>query len=73
MSNDTKIHGTSIMNATATGNKFSQQNSINWSYLSLGSVALYQTNMKQNTHVFKPSTIDCKLMNESLTNNSGML
>ena len=56
MSNATKILGTNIIIATITGNKFSQQNSISWSYLSLGSVALNQTNIKQKIQVFKPKT-----------------
>ena len=46
------------MNATATGNKFNQHNSIKASYLNLGKVALNQTNIKQNIHVLRPNTID---------------
>ena len=61
------------MNATAIGKRFNQHNSTNWSYLNLGKVALNQTNIKQNTQVFKPKTIDCKLMKDSFTNNSGIL
>ena len=61
------------MKATQTGNRFNQQNSINWSYLNLGKVALNQTNKKQNTNVFKPKTIDCKLRKDSFTNSTGIL
>ena len=61
------------MKATATGNKFNQHNSIKASYLILGRVALNQTNIKQNTHVFKPKIIDCKLIIELFINNSGIL
>ena len=58
ISKETSILGTKIMKATHTGNKFNQQNSINWSYLNLGKVALNQTNKKQKKHVFKPNIID---------------
>ena len=61
------------MKATTTGKRFNQQNSINWSYLNLGRVALNQTNIKQNIHVFNPKIIDCKLIIELLTINSGAL
>ena len=61
------------MNATAIGKRFNQHNSTNWSYLNLGRVALNHTNIKQNTQVFKPKTIDCKLMKDSFTNNSDIL
>ena len=61
------------MNATAIGKRFNQHNSISWSYLILGKVALNHTKRKQKTQVFKPNTIDCKLMKVSLTNNSGKL
>ena len=50
------------MKATQTGNKFNQQNSISWSYLNLGNVALNQTKKKQNTQVFKPNIIDWMLI-----------
>lgn len=72
MSNATKILGTRIINATATGKRFNQHNSINWSYLNRGRVALNHTKQKQNRQVFKPKIIDCKLMNESFTNSSGI-
>lgn len=60
------------MKATQTGNKFNQHKSIKASYLILGKVALNHTNIKQNIHVFNPSIIDCKLIKESLINNSGI-
>ena len=46
------------MKATATGNKFNQHKSINWSYLSRGNVALNHTKKKQKIQVFKPKIID---------------
>ena len=46
------------MNATQTGNKFNQHNSINWSYLNLGRVALNHTKKKQKIQVFKPNIRD---------------
>ena len=61
------------MNATATGSKFNQHNSIKASYLILGNVALNQTNIKQNIHVFSPNTIDCKFITELFMNISGIL
>ena len=64
--------GTKIIKATQIGNKFNQHNSIKASYLILGKVALNHTNIKQNKHVFNPSMIDCKLIKESLINNSGI-
>ena len=64
---------TNIIKATTTGNQFNQQNSINWSYLSLGKVALNQTNIKQKIQVFKPKTIDCILKKVSLTIKFGIL
>ena len=73
MSNATNILGTKIINATATGNKFNQHKSINWSYLNLGSVALTNTNKKQGKQVFKPKKIDCKLNTESFTKTSDRL
>ena len=73
MSKATKILGTSIIKATAIGKRFNQHSSTNWSYLNLGKVALNQTNMKQNKHVFIPKTIDCKLIKDSFTNSSGIL
>ena len=45
------------MNATAIGSKYNQHREINWSYLSLGKVALNKTNKKQKKHVFKPNII----------------
>ena len=62
-----------MIKATATGNKFNQHNSIKASYLILGNVALNQTNIKQNIHVFTPKIIDCKFITELLINNSGIL
>src|ERR1700735_4164053 len=61
------------MNATATGNKFNQHNSIKASYLNLGKVALNQTNIKQNKHALIPNTIDDIFIYDSFTNNSGKL
>ena len=61
------------MKATATGSRFNQHNSIKASYLILGSVALNQTNIKQNIHVLRPNIIDCKFIAELLINNSGIL
>lgn len=58
MSKATNILGTSIIKATATGNRFNQHKSINWSYFILGRVALNQTNKKQNRQVLIPKTID---------------
>lgn len=58
ISNATNIDGTSIIKATATGNRFNQHRSINWSYLKRGKVALIHTNRKQNKQVFKPRIID---------------
>ena len=52
------IEGTSIIKAITIGNKYNQHNSINWSYRNLGKVALNQTNMKQNRHVFNPNIND---------------
>ena len=71
MSNATRTHGTKIINATATGNKFNQHRSTNWSYRSLGRVALNQTNIKQNTQVFRPRIIAWKLRTVSFTKISG--
>jgi hypothetical protein len=61
------------MNAIATGSKDSQHKDINWSYLNLGKVALYHTNIKANIHVFKPNIIDWILITELFTNISGIL
>jgi hypothetical protein len=61
------------MKATATGNKFNQQSEINWSYLSRGSVALNQTNIKQNKHVFNPNIILSIDIIDSFTNISGIV
>lgn len=66
MSKDTKILGTKIMKATQTGNSFNQQNSINWSYLSLGNVALNQTNKKQKMQVLRPNTIGCSKVRKNV-------
>ena len=73
MLNASKRLGTSIMNATAIGSKFNQHNLINWSYLNLGRVALNHTNKKQKKQVFNAKIIDCKLIIDSFTNNSGLL
>jgi len=56
----------------ATGSKESQQKVIIWSYLTLGSVALNQTNRKQKRQVLSPSMILCILKNVSLTISSGI-
>lgn len=72
MSKATNILGTSIIKATATGNKLSQQRLISWSYLSRGRVALNHTNIKQNIQVLIPSITDWILKKVSLTNNSGI-
>ena len=61
------------MKATATGNKLSQQNSISWSYLNLGRVALNQTKKKQKTQVFRPNIIGWRVIIVSLTKSSGAL
>ena len=58
------------MNATATGNKFNQHNSIKASYLNLGKVALNQTKKKVKIQVFRPRNTDCKLKIESLIKSS---
>jgi hypothetical protein len=55
----------------AIGSKPVQQNNINWSYLNRGNVALNHTNNPVAKHVFKPSMIDCKFINVSLTTISG--
>lgn len=68
-----RIHGIQTINATATGNKFNQHNSISWSYLILGKVALNQTNIKQKIQVLIPKIKDCKLTKESFINNWGIL
>ena len=65
--------GTSIIKATATGKRFNQHNSINWSYLSRGSVALNHTKKKQKIQVFNPNIIDWRFITDSFTNNSGKL
>jgi len=59
------------MKATATGKRFNQHKSINWSYLNLGNVALNHTNIKQIIQVFIPKIILWILINESFINNSG--
>lgn len=48
-------------------------NCISWSYRSRGNVARNHTNRKQKRHVFSANTILCRLMNESLTNTSGIM
>jgi len=73
MSNATKILGTNIIKATATGKRLSQQSEISWSYRSRGRVALNQTNIKQNIHVLIPSIIDWKLKKVLFINISGIL
>ena len=73
MSKATNKLGTNIINATAIGKIFTQHNSISWSYRNLGKVALNHTNIKQNIQVFNPKIIDCKLIIELLTINSGAL
>jgi len=60
------------MNATAIGSKYNQHREINWSYLSLGKVALNKTNKKQKKHVFKPNIILWKFKKESFKNISGI-
>ena len=55
------------------GNRFNQQNSINWSYLNLGKVALNHTNIKQNIQVFNPKIIDWILKKVSLIKIVGIL
>ena len=49
-------HGINIIKETAKGSDWSQQNSINWSYLNLGRVALANTNKKQIEQVLIPNT-----------------
>jgi len=73
MSNATKILGTNIIKATATGKRLSQQREISWSYRSRGRVALNQTNIKQNIQVLIPSIIDWKLKKVLFINISGIL
>ena len=73
MSNETNKQGTKIISATATGSRFNQHKSINWSYRSLGRVARTNTNKKQGKQVFKPKNIDCKLKIDSFTKISGIL
>ena len=59
--------GIKIINATATGKRFNQHKSINWSYLNLGNVALNHTKKKQKIQVLIPSTIEGILIKKSLT------
>ena len=73
MLNATRILGIKIINATATGNKFNQHNSIRASYLILGKVALNHTNIKQKIQVLRPNIMDCRFITELLINNSGIL
>ena len=72
MSNATKMQGTRIMKATATGKRFNQHSSISWSYLIRGRVARNQTNKKQNNTVLKPRTIDWMLKKDSFVKISGI-
>lgn len=55
------------------GKRYTQHNSINWSYLKRGNVARNQTNIKQNKQVLKPKIIDCILIIVLLTKISGRL
>ena len=73
ISKATKILGTNIIKATATGKRFNQHKSINWSHLNLGKLALNQTNKKQNKQVLIPKIIDWILKTLLLINNSGIL
>lgn len=73
MSKATKILGAKIIKATATGKIWSQHNSINLIYDILGSVALNNTNKKQNRQVFIPKTIDWIFKTVLFTNNSVIL
>lgn len=73
MSNATKIQGTRIIKAMTTGNIPVQQNCINWSYLSLGNVALNHTKIKQKIQVFSAKIILCKLIKVSLGTISGII
>ena len=70
MSKAIKILGTKIIKATATGNKLSQHISINWSYLSLGKVALNHTKIKQKIQVLIPNIIDWIFKTDSLIKSS---
>lgn len=56
----------------ATGSSPVQQSKIIWSYLTRGSVALNQTNRKQNRQVLIPNIILCILKKVSLTKSSGI-
>ena len=62
-----------IIKATAKGIRSIQQNSANWSNLSLGNVALNQTNIKHIIQVFIPKIIACTLIIELLIKISGKL
>lgn len=72
MSNATKILGTNIVKAMATGKRPVQQSKIIWSYLTLGKVALNHTKRKQKRQVFIPNIILCRLKKVSLTKSSGI-
>ena len=72
ISKATKILGTKIVKAIATGNNCVHITSINWSYLILGKVARLCTNKNTKKQVFNPKTIAWMLINVSLTNNSGI-
>jgi hypothetical protein len=60
-----------MMKATATGKRFNQHKSINWSYLNLGKVALNQIKIKQNIQVLKPRIMLWIFINESFRKISG--
>lgn len=55
------------------GNSANQQNSINWSNLILGSVALKSTKIKQKIQVFNPNTAACIFIKDSFIKSSGIL
>ena len=61
------------MKATAIGSKLNQHNFISWSYLSLGKVALNNTNKKQKKHVFIPKIILWIFKTDSFKKISGKL
>jgi hypothetical protein len=59
ISNEIRIEGTQITNAITIGKRANQHNSISWSYLNLGSVALIHTKIKAKIEVFNPRIIPC--------------
>jgi hypothetical protein len=69
----TKILGTKTTKAIAIGSRQVQQNVSNWSNLILGRVALNHTKIKQKIQVLSPRIIDCILIIELLSKNSGIL